>query len=130
MLRSIPMSNLLHLGDKRSIRFHYPIIIGKSLFGLFLGKKSFIPLTQKGVRWLTLPSRCGRISGGGDTNMKPLSYTQLQDKYSGKFVATYKGEVIASAKTSKKLFEKIKDKLGDKNLLIHHVDPKEAVCVY
>jgi len=53
-----------------------------------------------------------------------------QDKYSGKFVATYKGEVIASAKTSKKLFEKIKDKLGDKNLLIHHVDPKEAVCVY
>jgi len=48
----------------------------------------------------------------------------------GKFVATYKGKVIASAKTSKKLFEKIKDKLGDKNLLIHHVDPKEAVCVY
>ncbi len=40
--------------------------------------------------------------------MKPLSYTQLQDKYSGKFVATYKGKVIASAKTSKKLFEKIK----------------------
>jgi len=62
--------------------------------------------------------------------MKPLSYTHLQDKYSGKFVATYKGKVIASAKTSKKLFEKIKDKLGDKNLLIHHVDPKEAVCVY
>lgn len=55
--------------------------------------------------------------------MKPLSYTQFQEKYSRKFVATYKGKVVASAKTSKKLFEKIRDKLGDKNLLIHHVDP-------
>ncbi len=62
--------------------------------------------------------------------MKPLSYTQLQEKYAGKFVATYKGAVIASAKTSKKLFDKIKNKLGDKNLLIEHIDPKEAVCVY
>lgn len=62
--------------------------------------------------------------------MKPLSYTQLQDKYSGKFIATYKGKVIASATTSKKLFKKIEDKLGDKDLLIQHIDPKEAVCVY
>lgn len=62
--------------------------------------------------------------------MKPLSYTQLQDRYGGQFVATYKGRVIASAPTSKRLFEKVRDRLGDKDLLIHHVDSKEAVCVY
>jgi len=62
--------------------------------------------------------------------MKLLSYTQLQDKYAGKFIATYKGKVVANANTSKKLFEKVKDKLGDKNLFIQHIDPKGAVCVY
>ena len=62
--------------------------------------------------------------------MKPLSYIQLQDKYGGKFIAAYKGKIIASANTSKKLFEKVKDKLGNKYLLIQHIDPKEAVCVY
>lgn len=62
--------------------------------------------------------------------MKSLSYTQLQNKYTGKFIALYKGRVIAFADTSKKLFEKIRGKLGDKNLLIQHIDPKEAVCVY
>ena len=62
--------------------------------------------------------------------MKPLSYTQLQDKYDGKFIAAYKGKIIASANTSKRLFEKVKGKLGDKDLLIQHIDPKEGVCVY
>lgn len=62
--------------------------------------------------------------------MKMSSYTRLQDKYSGKFVAVYKGKVIASARTSKKLFEKVVDKLGDKDLLILHVAPKEGACVY
>lgn len=62
--------------------------------------------------------------------MKPLSYTQLQGKYDGKFVAAYKGKVIASASTSKKLVEKVKDKIGDKDLLIQHIDTKEGVCVY
>lgn len=61
--------------------------------------------------------------------MKPLSYTQLQNKYAGKFVAAYKGKVIASATTSKNLFDKIRDKLGNKDLLIQHIDPKGAVCV-
>jgi len=71
-----------------------------------------------------------KFNYGGDIKMQPFSYIQLQDKYSGKFVATYKGKIIASAKTSKQLFEKVEDKLGNKNLLIHHIDPKEAVCVY
>jgi len=62
--------------------------------------------------------------------MKPLSYIQLQNKYDGKFVATYKGKVIASANTSERLFEKVKDKLGDRDLLVQHVDIKEGVCVY
>ena len=59
--------------------------------------------------------------------MKPLSYTQLQNKYGGEFVATYKGKVIAHAQNSKELFEKVKDKLGNKDLFVRHVDPKEAV---
>jgi hypothetical protein len=63
-------------------------------------------------------------------SMKPISYIQLQNKYAGKFIATYEGKVIASARTSKRLFEKIKYKLGDKDLLIQRIDPKGAVCVY
>lgn len=58
------------------------------------------------------------------------SYMKLQERYGGKFVATYKGKVVASARTSKALFDKIKSKIGDKNLVIQHVDVKEAVCVY
>ena len=62
--------------------------------------------------------------------MRPLSYTQLQNKYAGKFIATYRGKVIANADTSQKLFEKVKDRIGDEDLLIQHIDPKGAVCVY
>ena len=62
--------------------------------------------------------------------MKSLTYIQLQNKYSGEFVAIYKEKVVAHAKTSKLLFQKIKEKIGDKNLFIRHIDPKEAVCVY
>jgi len=62
--------------------------------------------------------------------MKTLSYVQLQDKYAGKFVAIHKEQVIYSADTSKELFDKAKDKLGDKELIIQHIDPKEGVCVY
>lgn len=62
--------------------------------------------------------------------MKPLSYIHLQDRYGGKFVAVCRGKVIANAKTSKGLFDKIKNYLGDKHLFIQHIDPKGAVCAY
>jgi hypothetical protein len=62
--------------------------------------------------------------------MKPLSYLNLQNKYDGKFVAIYKKKVIASAENSAKLFAKITNKLGSKDLLIQYVEPREGVCVY
>lgn len=55
------------------------------------------------------------------------SYMKLQEKYGGQFVATYKGKVIANARTSKLLFDKVKNKLGDRNLLIQHVDVKGSL---
>jgi len=62
--------------------------------------------------------------------MKATSYIKLQVKYGGQFIALYKGKVIAKSKTSKGLFKKIAPKLGDPHLLIQHIDPKDAVCVY
>ena len=62
--------------------------------------------------------------------MKTISYVKLQKKYGGQFVALYKGKVVAKSKTSKGLFAKIVPKLGDPHLLIQHIDPKDAVCVY
>ena len=62
--------------------------------------------------------------------MKTISYAKLQEKYGGQFVALYKGRVIAKSRTSKRLFERIAAKLGDPHLLIQHIDPKDAVCVY
>ena len=62
--------------------------------------------------------------------MKTQSYIQLQKRYGGRFVATYHGRVIASAKTSKTLFEKIKRYLGDASLFIQYIAPQRAVCIY
>ncbi len=50
--------------------------------------------------------------------MKTQSYSQLQKRYGGQFVASYRGRVIATAKTSKALFKKIVDYLGDPALFI------------
>ncbi|MEW6556037.1 MAG: DUF5678 domain-containing protein [Elusimicrobiota bacterium] len=62
--------------------------------------------------------------------MKHLSYIQLQEKYGGKFIATLKGKVVASEKTTDKLFKQVKEKLGDKNLTIEYIEPKGRICVY
>ena len=62
--------------------------------------------------------------------MKPQSYPQLQKRYGGQFVASYRGRVIATAKTSKALFKKISDYLGDPALFIQYIAPQSAVCIY
>lgn len=62
--------------------------------------------------------------------MKSQSYTQLQKRYSGKFIATYRGRVIASAKSSKVLFEKITRYVGDTALFVQYIAPQSAVCIY
>lgn len=62
--------------------------------------------------------------------MKPKTYTQLQKRYGGQFVASYRGRVIAAARTSKALFGKIADHLGDPALLVQYVAPQSAVCIY
>ncbi len=62
--------------------------------------------------------------------MKSQSYIQLQKRYGGRFVATYRGRVIASAKSSKVLFQKIVRYVGDASLFIQYIAPQRAVCIY
>ena len=62
--------------------------------------------------------------------MKSQSYAQLQKRYGGRFIASYRGRVIATAKTSKALFEKITVYLGDPALFIQYIAPQRAVCIY
>lgn len=62
--------------------------------------------------------------------MKSQSYIQLQKRYGGRFVATYHGRVIASAKSSKALFQKIVRYIGDAALFIQYIAPQRAVCIY
>jgi len=62
--------------------------------------------------------------------MKGQSYTQLQKRYGGKFIATYQGRVIAAARSSKSLFEKITRYVGDPDLLVQYIAPQSAVCIY
>ena len=62
--------------------------------------------------------------------MKTKSYTQLQKRYGGEFIASYHGRVIATAKTSKALFKKLTNYLGDPQLLVEYIAPQRAVCIY
>ncbi len=62
--------------------------------------------------------------------MGPKSYPQLQEKFGGKFIARLDGHVIASAKTSKTLWNKVKKHIGNPHLVIGYVAPKGAICIY
>ena len=62
--------------------------------------------------------------------MNPKSYPQLQEKYGGKFIAKIGEQVIASAKTSKALWNKVRNKVGSQNMLIEYIEPKGAICIY
>lgn len=62
--------------------------------------------------------------------MNPKSYVQLQEKYGGKFIAKLDKRVIAAAKTSKTLWNKVRKRIGNPNLIIEYIEPKEAICIY
>jgi len=62
--------------------------------------------------------------------MKRRSYAQLQVRYGGQFIARLNGRVVASAKTSKTLFAKIRKWIGKRELLIEYIEPKGAICIY
>lgn len=62
--------------------------------------------------------------------MKTKSYVQMQKRYGGQFIASYHGRVVATAKTSKALFKKVADYIGDPALFIRFIAPQRAVCIY
>ena len=62
--------------------------------------------------------------------MNPKSYSQLQKKYGGKFIAKLNERVIASAKSSKALWKKVAGQVGTPDLLIEYVEPKGAICIF
>ena len=63
--------------------------------------------------------------------MKTLSYTNLQQKYSGKFIAESNGKVVASALTYKSLANNVSKKhLKREKLTFAYIHPKGALCVY
>ena len=62
--------------------------------------------------------------------MNPKSYFQLQQRYGGKFIAKLGPQVIASARTSKALWDKVRSKIGNKRLVIEYIEPKGALCTY
>jgi len=62
--------------------------------------------------------------------MNPKTYPQLQERYGGKFIAKINEQVIASAKTSKALWDKVCNKIGSKDMVIEYIEPKGAICTY
>lgn len=62
--------------------------------------------------------------------MNPKTYFYLQEKYGGKFIAKFNNRVIACAKDSKTLWNKVRDKIGDPKLSIEYIPPKGAICTY
>jgi hypothetical protein len=63
--------------------------------------------------------------------MKSISYSQLQERYGGKFIAKVNSQVIASAKTSKTLWNKVRDRIGNSSkMIIEYIEPKGALCTY
>ena len=62
--------------------------------------------------------------------MNPKSYYQLQKKFGGKFIAKLNNRVIASSKTSKVLWDKVKKYIGNPHLVIEYIEPKGAICIY
>ncbi|MFH1563070.1 MAG: DUF5678 domain-containing protein [Nitrospirota bacterium] len=63
--------------------------------------------------------------------MKTKDYIQLQEKYSGKFIATMNDQVVAEAKTHKELTRAITEKkLKRKDIIYEYIEPKGVICVY
>ena len=64
--------------------------------------------------------------------MRQILYAKLQKKYGNKFIARRKDRIVASGRTMRQLFAQLAKKHipYDRNIIIGHVPPKGAVCIY
>ena len=63
--------------------------------------------------------------------MAAKTYTQLQQKYGGKYIARMENEVVAWGKTFKTLVAKLRKKNVDEGKIVfEYIEPKGVVCVY
>ncbi len=63
--------------------------------------------------------------------MSQKSYTELQEKYAGQFIAIKKGNIIATGKSHKELVENLK-RMGveRKDLTFQFIEPTDALSIY
>jgi hypothetical protein len=62
--------------------------------------------------------------------MKEPSLQQLRIRYGGRFIALWRGKVIASATTHAALLKKVHPAIITKRLTLMFVPPKGMMCVY
>ena len=64
-------------------------------------------------------------------SIKAISYTKLQRRYGGKFIARQDGKVLASGATYRELLQMIqKRQLNRQTLIVGYVSPRDAICIY
>ena len=62
--------------------------------------------------------------------MKELSFTEMRQRYGGKYVALLKGRVIASSRSNAVLMKKILPLYRTRRVELMFVPPKGMYCVY
>ena len=63
--------------------------------------------------------------------MPEVNYSQLQQRYGGRYVARRGGEVVASAETYDELDDQLEQAAVDwATLVIEYIEPPDRVCVY
>ena len=63
-----------------------------------------------------------------EMSQESIDYARLQDEYGGKFVATRKGEVVASGDTNAEMLRDLKEKgLDGEGLVFEYVRPKGII---
>jgi hypothetical protein len=65
----------------------------------------------------------------GDDAMKQLNFNRLQTRYSGQFIALWRGKVIASAATNAALLKKVRPVFPTKRIELMWVPPKGIACL-
>lgn len=76
-----------------------------------------------------LDSSFGKIQAVMDT-MNPLDFARLRARYGGRYIALWRGKVIASAATNAALLKKIRPVMMTKRLTLMCVPPKGMACAY
>ena len=74
-------------------------------------------------------SSFGRMHAGTG-EMNPPNIKRLQVRYSGRFIALWRGRVIASATTNAALLKKIRPVFPTKQIELMFVPHKGMMCVY